>query len=437
MKTGAYYWDGWYAKIPHWTDRLMEEFADREPVWGWLGATVENMEMQIDYAADAGLKYFAFDWYYPENGQISGMNDAVDRFLKARNSERMEFCLLVANHKGGYIYRERWEDACRMFMPYLTDRRALKVDGKPVIIFFSSNDLSRCLGGEEETRVCLDSLRALVREAGLPGAAIVGCQSPPRDAAGDLDTDAAKWRAMCGRRKAEGLDALTGYNYHRSFILCGDRKTFIYPYEELARDHEVSWDCFARYSELPYMPIIIGGWDCRPWETIWEGRSEPHPRSCYSPDKTPPQLYRHMVKASEWISANKCTTGDHTNVTFASDNTHVAVAGNYAHLAETDSTGGIRLVNGIVEAHSGAAGAISAIAGAANAASGATSAATGAANAAASATSAAAGKCISFGDLAVIYAWNENGEGGYIEPTAGDGGRILNAVKQAIADTAD
>lgn len=370
MKTGAYYWDGWYAKIPHWTDRLMDEFTDREPVWGWLGATVENMEMQIDYAADAGLKYFAFDWYYPENGRISGMNDAVDRFLKAKNSERMEFCLLVANHKGGYIFRDKWEDACRMFMPYLTDRRALKVDGKPVIIFFSSNDLSRCLGSEEETRVCLEWLRARVREAGLPGAAIVGCQSPPRDAAtGALDTDAAKWRAVCGRRKAEGLDALTGYNYHRSVLLCGDRRTYIYPYEELASDHEVSWDCFAKYSELPYMPIIIGGWDCRPWETIWKGSTEPHVRSCYSPDKTPPQIYNHMIKAAEWVSSNK--TSNKASNKPANKPANETVPGS---------------------------------------------------------------SCTSFGDLAVIYAWNENGEGGYIEPTIGDQGRILNAVKRAIAD---
>ena len=121
MKLGAYFWDGWYAKIPHWTDRLMRDFTCREPVWGWQGSTVENMELQINYAADAGLSFFAFDWYYPQNGKVSEMNNAVDRFLASSNHNRMKFCLLVANHEGGYIFRDKWEDACRRFMPYLTN----------------------------------------------------------------------------------------------------------------------------------------------------------------------------------------------------------------------------------------------------------------------------------------------------------------------------
>ncbi len=107
MRLGAYYWDGWYQPLPHWTQRLMNEFPNRMPVWGWMGSTVSNMEMQIDLAADAGLEYFSFDWYYPQHGKISGMNDAVDRFLKASNRSRMSFCLLVANHDGGRIFRDK------------------------------------------------------------------------------------------------------------------------------------------------------------------------------------------------------------------------------------------------------------------------------------------------------------------------------------------
>jgi hypothetical protein len=38
----------------------------------------------------------------------------------------------------------------------------------------------------------------------------------------------------------------------------------------------------------------------------------------------------------------------------------------------------------------------------------------------------------SFGNLAVIYAFNEYCEGGYIAPTMGDRGLLLNAVRQAV-----
>jgi hypothetical protein len=348
MRLGAYYWDGWYAKIPHWTDRLMNEFQDREPTWGWLGDTVENMELQIDIAADAGLSYFAYDWYYPEDGKIRKMNDAVDRFLKAKNRARMNFCLLVANHQGGLIYRQNWEHACELFLPYLKNEHAMKTkDGKPVLIFFSIGQLKDCLGGEEETRMCLEYLRSEAKKVGLPGVCVLGCAGPPRDEIGDVIADGETWVNSCKAVEALGLDGITGYNYHRSAIKVDGKVEYIYPYESLARDHEIAWNGFAKHSKIPYMPLVIGGWDCRPWETVWEGSTTPHARSCYSPDITPPQLYRHVKNAGEWSKSNQ------------------------EHALE---------------------------------------------------------------DFAIVYAWNENGEGGYIEPTNGDNGRKLAAVKQALEE---
>ncbi len=347
MKLGAYFWDGWYAKISHWTDRLLNDFTEREPVWGWLGDTVENMEMQVDYAADAGLNFFAFDWYYPENGHVNRMNEAVDRYLAAKNSSRLKFCLLVANHNGGFIFRDKWDDACDMFMPYLTDEKSLRVDGKPVIIFFSSHDLVRCLGGAEETKACLDKLRKRVCEAGFPGLCIIGCSGPPMTATGDIDLNPERWVDNAIFLETSGIDAVTGYNYHRPFIKRDGITSYIYPFESLVADHITTRENFAKYSVLPQMPLVIGGWDCRPWETVWAGRSEPQPRSCYSPDRTPTDIYKHVLETGEWIAKN-------------SD------------------------------------------------------------------------KCLS--DLSIIYAWNENGEGGFIEPTVGDRGKILEAVAKGIKE---
>jgi hypothetical protein len=347
MKLGAYYWDGWYAKIPHWTDRLLNDFSEREPVWGWLGNTVENMELQIDYAADAGLSFFAFDWYYPEHGKINRMNEAVDRYLAAKNASRMKFCLLVANHSGGLIYRDKWDDACSMFMPYLSHELALKVNGCPVIIFFSTGELIRCLGGTEQTKQCLDILREKARGIGLPGICVIGCSGPARDAAGDIDLMPEKWRGNADMLESCGLDAVTGYNYHRNIIKRGEEISYIYPFEDLVRDHVVTRNAFSEYCSLPQMPLVIGGWDCRPWETVWAGRTTAQPRSCYSPDRTPTEIYNHVLETGEWIKSNSSRVLD---------------------------------------------------------------------------------------DLAIIYAWNENGEGGYIEPTVGDRGRILDAVKRGICE---
>jgi hypothetical protein len=76
---GAYYFDGWAGSSDRWRDdpawtrlhppthltkRMLEEFADREPVWGWRDDKLEIMERQIDLAADHGIAFFAFCWYW-------------------------------------------------------------------------------------------------------------------------------------------------------------------------------------------------------------------------------------------------------------------------------------------------------------------------------------------------------------------------------------
>ena len=64
---GAYYFDGWSGQTDnHLTKLLQTEFVNRKPVWGWKDNTVEIMQQQIDYAADHGIAFWAFDWYYPE-----------------------------------------------------------------------------------------------------------------------------------------------------------------------------------------------------------------------------------------------------------------------------------------------------------------------------------------------------------------------------------
>ena len=349
MKLGAYYWDGWYARLPHWTERLLNEFTCRMPVWGWLGDTVENMQQQIDMAADAGLKFFAFDWYYPQNGRISGMNGAIDRFLQANNCNRLRQCLLVANHEGGRIFRDKWDDFCRMVLPYLTHETCLTVNGKPAIFIFHPGNLRDDLGGPEEARKCLDQLREQVKAAGKPGLCVISCCGAPRDADGNVSRDPAVWKKNCEDNEAIGFDVLSGYNYHRGRLKEGNQTDYIYPFEKLSEDYEYCWDQFATYSKLLYLPCVNGGWDCRPWEIGAQLKGLNANRSCYSPDRTPVTQYNHIVKTATWLKANSMKSAD---------------------------------------------------------------------------------------DLAIIYAWNENGEGGFIEPTIGDQGATLRAIARAIREQA-
>ena len=118
---GAYYFDGWAGNSDRWLDdpawtklhppthltkRMIEEFADREPIWGWRDDKLEIMERQIDLAADNGIAFFAFCWYWNNDAKKLAEDPkhvGLNLFLKARNNHRLKFCLLVANHQGYLI----------------------------------------------------------------------------------------------------------------------------------------------------------------------------------------------------------------------------------------------------------------------------------------------------------------------------------------------
>lgn len=347
MKLGAYYYDGWYEYRGNWTRRLLEEFDCRQPVWGWLGNSVENMEKQIDYAHNGGLAFWAFDWYYPEGGgEERGNNRAIDRYLASHNASLLEFCLLICNHHGAQIYYETWKDACSRWMRFLTNENALKIDGKPVIIFFSASGIVDYLGGREKTHECFDYLREECVKAGLPGCFIMGCQGGLRDATGAMSLERENiWTDLGEKLYLDGFDGITGYNYHRGKTTSADGTvSYLLPFADLAHDHEVVWEGHTKFGKLPYMPCLSGGWDNRPNEKP----EKPEAYSCYSPDITPISLYNHIMRCGEFQKKY-------------------------------------------------------------------------------------AGKTLN--DLAIIYAWNENGEGGFICPTKGfhnDG--LLMACARAVRD---
>ncbi len=136
MKLGAYYFAGWAGKNPlddgtpeyawakgmptHFTKKLAKGFTGGTPVWGWRDDTQELMERQIDLAADNGISYFSFCWYWKDNkGPINvpaieedSKHLPMQMFMKVKNNARMEFCLLVANHSGFEIVgEEAWKQA--------------------------------------------------------------------------------------------------------------------------------------------------------------------------------------------------------------------------------------------------------------------------------------------------------------------------------------
>ncbi|MCX5683559.1 MAG: hypothetical protein NT049_07745, partial [Planctomycetota bacterium] len=160
VTAGAYYFDGWTGQTHHITDRLKTEFAAREPVWGWRDDSPEVMRRQIDFAADHGLAFFSFCWYYPEGEKKeTPLNNALSLYLAAPNRDRLKFCLLVANHGGYRIGPEDWDAVCARWIELFKHPAHLRVDGKPLLIIVSPGELPKEFGGAAAMRAAFTTLR--------------------------------------------------------------------------------------------------------------------------------------------------------------------------------------------------------------------------------------------------------------------------------------
>ncbi len=332
-KVGAYYFDGWSGGTNHihLTDRLRTEFAHREPVWGWLDNTLPIMEQQIGLAAEHGIAFFSFCWYLPEGtNKQTPLNNALGLYLQAKNRNRLEFCVLVANHAGFRIGPKDWDAASEKWIELFKQPGHLTVDGKPLLIFFSPRELKTAFGGPAGVREALGRLRQKAVAEGLQGVTVAACCTPGPDYGWDNLDDLA----------AAGFDVFTGYNYPGAGAQAGvKRQTFA----SLITGHEGIWESFARKTKVPYIPVVTVGWDMRPWEK----KDLPIERqSVFYPDRSPQAVGQFVGKAVDWLDRH------------------------------ADRAVRERLV--------------------------------------------------------LLYAWNENGEGGYLTPTKSEGDVYLKAVQAVV-----
>ena len=333
VKVGAWYFGGWSfppdanGHTFHISPTLTTQFSNREPVWGWREDKPEIMVEQINYAADAGLSFWGFCWY--ENSLVSNpalmdhLNIALDLYLQAPNRKRLDFCLLSCHP----VSPATWDTLCDRLIPYFKESNYLKVDGKPLLIFFNTDEVISGMGNIESTKLALESFREKARKAGV-GEIMIGARTAPM--AIDVNYQ--------NKYKACGFDFLTTYQNADDGRLTPGAND----YEFLIKGDRKAWTEISNHTDLPYIPTMGTGYDMRPWAA--DHPNQPASDYWYV-GATPERIAGHLKEAMEWTKDNSSKV---------------------------------------------------------------------------------------LGNLLFIYAWNENGEGGWLTPTKSEANARLEAIKEVI-----
>lgn len=255
------------------------------PAWGYTDEKDPIvMAQKIDAAADNGIDAFIFDWYYYEDGPY--LNRCLDEgFLKARNTDRIKFSLMWANHDWVEIHPYTHGDAQQLLYPGKVSPEAYEkicdhivkdyfmkpnywlIDGKAYFSVYDVQKFVDSFGSMKAAKEAMDYLRQKAIDAGLKGVhwnlvawgnPILPVEEAPKNTAELIEK--------------LGFDSATSYVWiHHSWP--SETKT---DYNATREEYFAHWDKAKVDYKVPYYPNATMGWDPSPrtnqseaWDPAW------------------------------------------------------------------------------------------------------------------------------------------------------------------------
>jgi hypothetical protein len=273
------------------------------PLWGYEDESDPVvMAKKIDTAVKYGVNVMIFDWYWYDNRPF--LEDALNKgFLKAKNSEKMKFWLMWANHDmDSYINPDRHGES-KLYWPGEVDRETFEeivdhvvndyfkksnyytINGEPVFAIYELSTFINGLGGPQKAKEALDYFEEKTIEAGFPGLhlqAILwglvpsGLEGVPGDV---IETQSSTIEYF-------GFKSMT--NYHWCHFI-GPNGDYV-PFGEKAIKLWEKWDTTF---VTPFLPHVSMGWDNNP-------RSPQSLRDFITNNK-PEYFQKFLLKAKEYV----------------------------------------------------------------------------------------------------------------------------------------
>lgn len=280
---GAIRWDAWTGGgVTEQVERTLgpAKYHDRLPWFAEVvaentvriqGGRQEIMDREIDYAAQAGLDYWAF-LLYPES---STMSESLKLYLASAHRQRVKFCLILHNAFG--VAAAEWPKERDRTVALLQEPGYQTVlGGRPLVYVFALQ-----YQGAFPTERFADFRRA-AGAAGIDPYCVYMGWNP----AGDFRDHAAK-----------GFAAVSAYAHGSSHA----------QFSQLAQAVETRYWQAAAEAGVPCIPLVTTGWDKRPRQenpVSWEIGHGYHQQEVFPSVATPEEIAAHLGRALDFVRQN-------------------------------------------------------------------------------------------------------------------------------------
>jgi hypothetical protein len=293
---GAIRWDGWYGaggvvkqmerslgqpkyhfRLP-WFAQVMEGGKVRIN-----GDSQEIIKKEIDYAAEAGLDYWAFVDYWDQSSDLS---IALQRYRAAKEKRGVRYCFV---EEGSRMDAVGTNGFVRLVEHFKDPHYQTVLEGRPLLyVFVKTSKLGM---------PAWDALKCQTIAAGMkaPYLVLMGW-NPAQD-----EKD----------RVALGFDAVSAYARGGSYSMT--QPSYAEQCALIRRDRWEKW----RNLNIPSVTFVSAGWDTRPrnerppsWMHGVPATPDPTPPEQQKPlldavTATPEELATHLREAMEWTNINR------------------------------------------------------------------------------------------------------------------------------------